>query len=87
MVRTRGDLAVRLPGLVVGPEEETTEVMVRLDSDVETGDIYVGGTGGRDRYFKEYDMHFEGEEESGAGVGFDGGTKRAPTALIETGAR
>ena len=51
MVRTRGDLAVRLPRLVVGPEEETTEVVVQLHSNVETGDIYVGGTGEWDRYF------------------------------------
>ena len=72
---------------MVGPEEETTEVVVQLDSDVETGDIYVGGTGGWDQYFEEYDMPFIGEEESGARMGSDGGTKRvseeAPTALIE----
>ena len=57
MVRTRGDLALRLPGLVVGPEEEATEVVVQLDSDVEPGDIYVGGTGSWDQYFEEYAMH------------------------------
>ena len=58
-MKTRGDLAVKLPGLVVGPEEETTEVVVQLDSDVVTGDIYVGGSGGWDRYFEEYDRHFK----------------------------
>ena len=51
LLLTRGDLAVRLPRLVVGPEEETTEVVVQLHSNVETGDIYVGGTGEWDRYF------------------------------------
>ena len=42
MVRTRGDLALRARGFVAGPEEETTEVVVQLDSDVETGDMGYG---------------------------------------------
>ena len=42
MVRTRGDLALQLPGLVAEPDEEVTEVVVQLDSDVEPGDIYLG---------------------------------------------
>ena len=85
MVRTREDLAVRLSGLVVGPKEETREVVVQLDSDVETGDIYVGGTGGWDRYFKQYDMHFKVKRRVGLawGAGMKRVSEEAPTALIE----
>ena len=48
-VKTRGDMALRLPGLVVGPEEDATEVLVQLDSDEEPGDIFVGRAGSWDR--------------------------------------
>ena len=42
-------MALRLPGLVVGPEEDATEVLVQLDSDEEPGDIFVGRAGSWDR--------------------------------------
>ena len=54
-----------LPGLVVGPEEEATEVVVQSDSDEVVGDIFVGGSGGWDRYFEEYDIHLKAKRRMG----------------------
>ena len=58
-VQSRGDLAVTLPRLVAGPEEEVADVVVHMDSDEVVGDIFVGGTGGWDRYFEDFDLHFK----------------------------
>ena len=69
VVKTRGDLAVTLPGLVVGPEEEAAEVVVQLDSDEVIGDIYVGGSGGWDRYFEDFDLHFKVKRRVGLACG------------------
>ena len=40
-----------------------------MDSDVETGHIYVGGTRGWDRYYEEYDMHFKMKRRVGLAWG------------------
>ena len=69
VVKTQGHLAVTLPGLVVGLEEEATEVVIQLDSNEVVGDIYVGGSGGWDRYFEEYDMHFKVKKRVGLAWG------------------
>ena len=68
-VQSRGDLSVTLPGLVAGPEEEVVDVVVQMDSDEVVGDIFVGGTGGWDRYFEDFDLHFKVKRRVGLAWG------------------
>ena len=58
-----------LPGLVAGPEEEVVDVVVQMDSDEVVGDVFVGGTGGWDRYFEDFDLHFKVKRRVGLAWG------------------